>query len=372
MLPSTGLSGQLVTKNTAAPKRSKDYIPSLDGWRAVAILWVLVGHAQIWSYGWFSTRPFHEGSYRGVQLFFALSGFLICTRLLNEEEAFGAISLRSFYTRRIFRIQPAAIAYLLTVALLCAFGFLAWDGAAMAASLLMIRNLWPPSNVPGYWQTVHFWSLSVEEHFYLLLPGFLVLCRRRRLSILAAAVIAFDIWNVFVRRHPSLQTFGYLIYLRTDMTIGGILLGSVFALALRKESLRSLAQRLLRPWVALSYTAILFAYPGFHISVLVQALLLTVYPVAIVATVLHPESLTARFLELKPLRFIGRISFSLYLWQQLFFYPFGRPAPGSFLSHELLCIAATFACATASYYLIETPLVRIGHRLAKRLAKRGT
>jgi peptidoglycan/LPS O-acetylase OafA/YrhL len=63
---------------------------------------------------------------------------------------------------------------------------------------------------------------------------------------------------------------------------------------------------------------------------------------------------------------VGRISFSVYLWQQMFFYPFAVPAPGSFQANVPLCWLATFVCATASYYLIETPLVRYGHGLAKR------
>jgi hypothetical protein len=82
-----------------------------------------------------------------------------------------------------------------------------------------------------------------------------------------------------------------------------------------------------------------------------------------IATVLHAGSLCGKFLELPAVRFIGRISYSLYLWQQFFSYAFAPPSPGSFRSHQLLCFAATSACAVASYYLIETPLIRVGHRL---------
>jgi peptidoglycan/LPS O-acetylase OafA/YrhL len=370
MPPPRSYSGQPVTAEQTTANQIKGYIPTLDGWRAAAILSVIFAHSHLFSLGGFSLRALHKTGSYGVDLFFALSGFLICTRLLREEEAFGAISLRSFYTRRIFRIQPAAIAYLLTIALLGAFGVIAWYGAGIAGALLMIRNIWPPSNVAGYWQTVHFWSLSVEEHFYLLLPGFLVLCRRRRLTILALAVLVLEIWRQFVFRHPPLRSFGFSIFLRTDIVLGGILLGSVFALALRKDGFRSLARRLLPPWVALLYAAFVFTFQPFHTALLDHAPLITVFPVLIIATVLHPDALTAKFLELPPVRFIGRISYSLYLWQQLFFYPFAAPAPGSFLSHPMLCLAATFTCAIASYYLIETPLIRVGHRLARRFDRR--
>jgi peptidoglycan/LPS O-acetylase OafA/YrhL len=81
---------------------------------------------------------------------------------------------------------------------------------------------------------------------------------------------------------------------------------------------------------------------------------------------LHRDSLTSRFLELAPVRFVGRISYSLYLWQELFFDPFQVQAAGSFRSHTLLCWGAAFGCATASYYLIEKPLIRYGHRVARK------
>ncbi len=98
-------------------------------------------------------------------------------------------------------------------------------------------------------------------------------------------------------------------------------------------------------------------------------LLISVYPAVLAATMIHPRALTSRLLECAPLRFLGRISFSLYLWQQIFFNPFLVPPPGSLHATAPLCWLATFACATASYYLVETPLVRYGHTLAKRVER---
>ena len=118
--------------------------------------------------------------------------------------------------------------------------------------------------------------------------------------------------------------------------------------------------------MALIYTAAVFGLQELHSGRYDHALLITVYPILLTATVLHPQSWTTRFLELPAMRFVGRISYSLYLWQEFFFFPFAPPEPGSLRSHPVLCWIATFACATASYYLIETPLVRRGHRIAKR------
>jgi peptidoglycan/LPS O-acetylase OafA/YrhL len=346
------------------PSQSNNYLPSLDGWRAVAILWVFEGHSQPWSFLSFSNHWLRSTGDRGVQLFFALSGLLICNRLLREEQRFGSISLRSFYTRRLFRIQPAAMTYLIVVAVLMGSGAIPKAWSAIAGAALMIRNLFPTTSTD--WQTAHFWSLAVEEHFYLLFPGFLVLCRRYRLAIMCALVIALEIWRLEVLQTPKLQGFTSLIYLRTDMVIGGILLGCVFALALTRANILKLATSYLHPWVALLYTALVFVRLDFHRSRIDHVLLIAAYPLLLTATMLHPNSFTTRVLELPFLRFIGKVSYSLYLWQQLFFNYFQAPAPGSFRSHVFLCWCATFACAIASYYLIETPLIRRGHRIAKR------
>jgi peptidoglycan/LPS O-acetylase OafA/YrhL len=357
-------------KNRQKPAKASEYIPTLDGWRAVAILWVMQNHSPQWSVAGISNYWIKATGDRGVQLFFALSGLLICTRLLREEGRFGAISLGSFYTRRLFRIQPAALMYLAVIGLLMLLGSVERDWAGLRDSVLMVRNFFPQTG--GSWETKHFWSLAAEEHFYIFLPGFLVLCRRYRLAVMSALVVAFELWRVEVFYHPRLQGLTMLIYLRTDMVIGGILLGCVFALALTRPNLLALAKARLYPWVALLYTALVFTSLWLHDSRVNHALLISVYPVLITATMVHPGSLTSRVLEWAPLRFVGRISFSLYLWQQLFLDPFLVPAPHSLRANPIVCWAATFACAIASFYLVETPLIRVGHRLAKKVEQQRT
>jgi peptidoglycan/LPS O-acetylase OafA/YrhL len=351
----------------AKPKHRSGYLPTLDGWRAVAILWVFEAHSGTWRYGWFTNQWVHQTGYRGVQVFFALSGFLICTRLLREERERGGISLRSFYTRRLFRIQPAAMVYLFAIILLTWWGAIpaCWPGIAGAA--LMVRNIWPTRVTPGFSYTAHFWSLAVEEHFYLLLPGFLVLVRRHRLVLLLAATVLIEIWRQAVLHIASLQN-GQLWQLeqRTDVVLGGILLGSVVAIALTQERFLQIAKKWLRPWVAVAYTAAIFVVLEYHHSSLIGTAAITTYPLLIASTVLHPASWLGRFLELAPVRFIGRISYSLYLWQQLFLDAEEHTSLRSLHAHVLLCWCATVACALASYYLIETPLIRRGHRIAKR------
>jgi peptidoglycan/LPS O-acetylase OafA/YrhL len=348
---------------TSVTKRiSSGYIPTLDGWRTVAILWVLFGHSEPWKAGWISSDWVNGG--RGVQLFFALSGLLICNRLLREEQRFGGISLRSFYTRRLFRIQPAAMMYLAVVSIFMLTGAIPHVWSTVVGSALMVRSFWP--RAATNWETAHFWSLAVEEQFYLFLPGFLLLCRRRRLAALSTLVVLFEVWRVVVMETPRLRALSGFVYLRTDTVIGQIFLGSVFALALERARVMEYAKAYLYPWMSLLYAALVFTRIGFHHSRSDHALEITVYPLLIVSTMLHPESLTSRFLELPLIRFVGRISYNLYLWQELFFDPLYVPASGSFRSHTLLCWCAVFGCAIASYYLIERPLIRRGHGIARR------
>lgn len=262
--------------------------------------------------------------------------------------------------------------YLFVLVLLTAFRVIPafWSGLAGAA--FMIRNIWPIKLGAGYWYTAHFWSLAVEEHFYLLLPGFLVLLKRRRLLILTVVAVAIEIWRAVVMHTPHLQHgLEWQVAQRTDVVLSGILLGSVFSVALTHERLFQIATKFLVPWVATLYTFFIFLELQRHHSSTVQTVIITVYPVLIVATSLHPETMLGRFLEMAPVRFLGRISYSLYLWQELFFHGEELPTPGSFRSHVFLCWCATFACAIASYYLIETPLIRRGHKIARRFDVQG-
>jgi len=149
------------------------YLPTLDGWRALAILAVIFHHANLFSAGPLSDQWIFQNGYEGVDVFFAISGLLICWRLLDEESRRGRISLRNFYIRRAFRILPPAVIYLIAIAILSAIGLIHASAKELLASLLFFRNylvqLGHFSVSP--WFTGHFWSLSVEEHFYLLLPG---------------------------------------------------------------------------------------------------------------------------------------------------------------------------------------------------------
>jgi peptidoglycan/LPS O-acetylase OafA/YrhL len=328
-----------------------------------------MNHDRIHSFAGFSNAWFHRNGGMGVDVFFALSGLLICTRLLAEERSTQSISLRKFYIRRLFRIQPAALLYLSSIALLMLTGVLdhAFDG--ILYSLLLVRNYLPLEFRPTDWYTGHFWSLSVEEHFYLILPGALLLFKKHRLKCLLGLTVFLKVWEGVVHRYKALQ-FGWTWRFHTDVALIGILLAVQMAVLLTRPGVSDWTRKWLNPYVIL-FLAMTFCY-GASVShnPLIDLTKKCLFPLLIVSTMQHPETIIGRILELPPVRFLGRVSYGVYLWQSLFFvnsYPV--PTPHSVVLATIqtswLRYPATAAVVLVSYYLVEKPLIRVGHRLAK-------
>src|SRR5262249_22149765 len=147
--------------------KHSDHLPTVDGWRAVAILLVLAYHSSLSLNA--HSRLFGYGR-MGVDLFFAISGFLITYRLITEYQSSGRIALKNFYIRRVFRILPPAFLYLSVIALLTMFGVLRVRSTGILAAVFFLTNYVNPA-ISDFSFVAHFWSLSVEEHFYLLWPG---------------------------------------------------------------------------------------------------------------------------------------------------------------------------------------------------------
>jgi peptidoglycan/LPS O-acetylase OafA/YrhL len=339
-------------------------IPLLDGWRAVAIALVLVHHVV---QGFYASQDAYAADITrygafGVDIFFGLSGLLITRLLLEEWNSTGSFHLQQFYVRRAFRILPPVFVFL---AVYTAAG-MSKSTAEVVSSLLFFRN-YVPSRLTGF-GTGHLWSLAVEEHFYLIWPGLLALLGSRRSRHTAAwLALGFGIWRM-VESQLATPLFPEVpSHFRTDLRLDALLWGCLVAFLLdgAKEREQFAKQTRLPYWlgaVALAIFCLRYYSPATSLGV---ALLI---PVILAGTLVHPQWIISRVLSWGPLAWLGRISYSLYLWQELFLTPGWEPT-SQWWRHWPLNLLASLGAAILSYYLVEKPLIRVGRTLAARLRK---
>jgi peptidoglycan/LPS O-acetylase OafA/YrhL len=311
-------------------------IPSLDGLRAISILLVVMGH-------WTELRYHSDvaGAFAnlGVRIFFVISGYLITTLLLSEHNQTGSIRLREFYVRRAYRILPAAMAFMLPVFVIF-WNELRWYH--IVAAMLYLANF----DFTHPWFLGHLWSLSVEEQFYLLWPGILRRCFRYRVTILLGVVAFAPLYRVACH---FLQLHG-----RADETFPAV--ADVLAIGCLLAMVGSLMPKIKSLWAGLMLipVALVPVYVGvlrFHVTPLLLLVLWPVMHVSIAGLLLHVVQTPYRILNAKPVMWLGKISYSLYLWQQLFVYG-ERAKPWYFVAFALVL-------AAASYYLVEQPILRL-------------
>ena len=322
------------------------YAPALDGLRAVACLSVMLYHAKVLT-----------GGFLGVDVFLVLSGFLITSLLLDELRS-GAVDLRAFWRRRVFRILPLLATVTVTV-----FAWGVIDGSAEAhrtmagavASLAFVVNWVAANHVGSAGALVANWSVALEEQFYLVWPPLLGLLYRWRRSDRALAwLVAGAAAALAVHRFTAVAGWGVArVWFGPDTQADALLAGCAVALGLRCRS--QLAGRM----ALVGLVGLLgLAVDGspFTMRWLVAA---TIVCTAVLVPVLADHG---GWLAWAPLRAIGRRSYGLYLW--------GTPV--SFLAYEmyglrgatllLVTFPVTFAVAEVTYRLVEVPLRRLGRR----------
>lgn len=367
----------------AVPERTLPHLPGLDGLRGLAVAAVLAFHG---GFSWM------VGGFLGVSTFFTLSGFLITSLLLAEGAKKGTIGLRAFWGRRFRRLLPAALGGL---ALAIAFGFLAADdvqrrnlGGDVLASLADVANwrfvlsqqsyadvLGAPSPV------LHFWSLAIEEQFYLVYP-----------LIVAGALGAGALARHRARRPPpgAVQlrrslTFALLslttvsvgltlfagfdddrIYLGTDTRASELLVGALLAVVLFDPGR---VARIARPgpWrrtvltagaVALAASATLWVRADQSSAWLYEGGF-TIYAAgsaAVIAAAIVPAGPVAALLSWRPLRHLGRISYGVYVYHWPIFLWLRQRTELDLWPRFVVAVALTLAVAEVSYRYLELPI----------------
>lgn len=340
---------------------------------------VVFGHAQRtldggYS-GWLSPLKLFANGSQGVLIFFVLSGFLITGLLQKEFSSTGRVGLGQFYMKRALRIWPASYAYIFTVAILSLLGMVDvnWLQTTFSAlhawnySELLDLGATNAAHLDGSWYFGHFWSLALEEQFYWFWPPLLIFMLRHKSDwvLLAIIVTAPLIRLISYFAVPGMRgQLGMMLHTGVDP----ILIGCFVALK-RREILAALnGWRHSSATVTFAIVVLVFVLPivankaGGYWSVTIGRTFEAAIVGVVIVTISGRDNFwLSRILRTKIFVFIGTISFSLYLWQQLFTgleSPVGLAFP--------LNILQALIVATLSYFLIETPFLRLKDRLARK------
>ncbi|MFB8280327.1 acyltransferase family protein [Nocardia colli] len=338
------------------------YYPALDGLRGVAIVGVLLFHTGVVS-----------GGFLGVDLFFALSGYLITDLLLREYGGSSTVSLVGFWGRRVRRLFPALAVVLVAVVLL------SWglrSGAYLSGALA--DGPWVQANW-GNWHLIaessdywarfsggrvfeHLWSIAIEEQFYLVWPVLLLFLLRgkgsgqRRVAVVAAlmAVASLVLMMVLVDSADTTR-----VYIGTDTRAFSLLLGVLVATDPVRDFLGGILQR----WAGVAMVVLVaavvlpWAFVDGETSWLLFLGGLFAYSAAAAVLVLlcvrAPETVMARVLSVRPLVWLGTISYSLYLWHWPLLVLLRENGDWS---RTVLAVVLAVSAAAGSKYLIEDPI----------------
>ena len=348
------MGGTIIKFQQASRTLPPKYRPDIDGLRGISVIAVVLYHARV---------PGFDGGYVGVDVFFVISGFLITSIILNRtEQQFGIVA---FYERRVRRLFPALFSVLLCCAAISAFVLLPGEldnfGQSLVATTLFVPNVffWRQS---GYFAPIsenapllHLWSLGVEEQFYLLYPATLVIITRfaeKNAVMIVATLASFSfilcLWAV--EHHPSAAF--YLAPTRAWELLLGALVSLGAVPRIRNDFLNEI-------WTAIGFLLIGWsvinlsgksAFPGLNALV----------PCAGAAIIIHAgitrQTIVARALSLKPVVFVGLISYSLYLWHWPLLAFSRRYAIRSLDSVETgIIIVMAFLISAFSWSFIEQP-----------------
>ncbi|HZY61166.1 MAG TPA: acyltransferase [Edaphobacter sp.] len=356
-------------------------IPSLDGLRALSIFLVIAlhtiqrlnmtHHVPLFWYAIFNGDI-------GVFIFFVISGYLITSLLLHEQQKYGSISMRSFYFRRAMRILPPIYLYVAVLLIFSWMGRLATNRMDILSALFFFHNYVPHSSM---WSLEHFWTLSVEEQFYLIWPGILYYCLSHRPGIegrmsAAKVAIAVIIISPVIRVVAFRLPIAYLhhsgmFHMRAD----SLMFGCVIALLQGTPLFERIYLIATRAWWVPPGIILLCSFLETRFQNYWQLPFgITVGGIAIAFFLLwcvrNPFSALGRVLNARPIVHIGVLSYSIYIWQTLFLHHDNAAVFGPHLKSISTFPGnwiAILLVAEISYYMIEQPALRLRTRLMKRI-----
>ena len=371
------------------------YLPSIDSLRALAVLAVIIYHVDV---------NYLPGGFLGVDLFFVLSGYLISSLIIKEYRKTGSLNLYNFYIRGARRLLPA-VYFMITVGLVVMVLFnevlLRKSHLDAIFGYIYSSNWWYIFHKLDYFDSFgaqspfkHLWSLAIEEQFYMIFPLLFLLINRKKKSkdgtyklnknflyvvlglilvSLIAHILLFDINNIS------------RIYFGTDTRAFSLLVGVVGAILYPMEKLHAKVtpqQNIMYSVVSLVSIATLITvmiYTSEYNTWLYRGgfLLVAILGLIVIISSGKQHTLMSRLLSFKPVVFIGKISYSLYLWH---FPVLVLTTPVSEIGNPniifvILRVILTFALATASYVFVETPIRKLGFKnyinvIFKKLKKR--
>ena len=372
------------------------YLPSIDSLRALAVLAVIIYHVDV---------NYLPGGFLGVDLFFVLSGYLISSLIIKEYRKTGSLNLYNFYIRRARRLLPA-VYFMITVGLVVMVLFnevlLRKSHLDAIFGYIYSSNWWYIFHKLDYFDSFgaqspfkHLWSLAIEEQFYMIFPLLFLLVNRKKKSkdgtyklnknflyvvlglilvSLIAHILLFDINNIS------------RIYFGTDTRAFSLLVGVVGAILYPMERLHAKVtpqQNMIYSVVSLVSIATLITvmiYTSEYNTLLYRGgfLLVAILGLIVIISSGKQHTLMSRLLSFKPIVFIGKISYSLYLWH---FPVLVLTTPVSEIGNPniifvILRVILTFILATASYVFVETPIRKLGFKnyinvIFKKLKKRS-
>jgi peptidoglycan/LPS O-acetylase OafA/YrhL len=389
------------------------YLPALDGVRALAVVAVIIYHAN---------KEWLGGGFLGVEVFFVISGFLITSLLIAETEQSGRIDLKSFWVRRARRLLPALWLMLALVAIYCSLferdtlGMLRGDIVAAVVYGFNWFQIWVGTSYFTAFDFVplrHLWSLAVEEQFYVIWPLVMLVAARlgrRRLPLVGLLFIATSvtiaIWMAVTYRSGQIATIGetpgqYMSFLGRDVAridflflgtftrASGLFLGAALAIFWRPWLLRSspigtrghaLDVVFLAGFGGLAITAVVFrdvvevtnvGNTGYDLLFRGGFFLVGLSSIAVIAAAVHPTAtMTHHLLGNRVMTYIGRRSYGLYLYHWPIFQMYRRFAGKGLTPYEfVLLILLALAMTELSYRYVETP-IRDGRFAAWRKRRR--